>query len=120
MWITGVSDKNMDPIKVYQDNNACISLQRTGPKPNHKSKYIDIRHFWAGSLEDENIISTIKCGTKCMLADINTKPKHGIIFMVLWKRSTGELFGWNVNDDDWNAAEQIALLNDNRSASGGV
>jgi hypothetical protein len=45
-----------------------------------------------------------------MLADINTKPKHGGDFIVLWKRSTGELIVWNIDDNDWNADDYISLL----------
>ena len=110
MWIKSLTDETMEPIEVFQDNEACITIQSTGPKPNHRSKYIDIRFFWVGSLQDQKVIRLVHCRTRNMLADINTKPKHGGDFIVLWKRSTGELIVPNIDDNEWNADDYISLL----------
>ena len=58
----------------------------------------------------QGIIKLIHCKTRNMLGDLNTKPKFGGDFVVLWRRSTGELTGWDVNTGDWIASDQLRML----------
>jgi hypothetical protein len=87
MWFFEL--KELYAIDVYQDNTAVISLQNTGQRTTHRTRHLGVRYFWGRELINDGIINVLFSRTINMIADIQTKPKHGKIFMRLWKISSG-------------------------------
>ena len=61
------------PIKMYEDNQSCISL--TGNQNYSKrTKHVDTKYHFIRDLKEGNIIKLIYCSTEHMIADLLTKP----------------------------------------------
>ena len=106
IWIDGTTDETTEPAIIYQGNLSCISLQTTGLKPNHRSKHLNVRYFWALYLQKQGIIKLIHCKTRNMFGDLNTNQKKVVISWCY----TCELTGWDVNTGDWIASDQLRML----------
>ena len=82
---------SLKPVKVFQDNMGVIAIMRTGRSPKHRTRHLNIRHFFA---RDRMIRGEIELEYKrtCeMIADLLTKPVTGALFAKLSDMSTGNL-----------------------------
>ena len=80
-----------DKMIVYQDNEACITMQDTGQKNNIRTRHLSVRYYWAREQAHLGFIDIRHVSTDLMLADIGTKPKHGRLFHYLWRVLRGGL-----------------------------
>ena len=64
-----------------QDNQSAIKLAKNGRmSAGHKSRHINIRHFWITDHLKSEGITVHHCPTENMLADFLTKPLQGSLF----------------------------------------
>ena len=64
-----------------QDNQSAIKLAKNGRmSAGHKSRHINIRHFWITDRLKSEGITLYHCPTENMLADFLTKPLQGSLF----------------------------------------
>jgi hypothetical protein len=75
----------IQPITIYQDNEASISLANKGYPSSQRSRHINIRNFWLTDRITNNEVKIKYVPTSEMLADILTKPMSGEIFEKLRK-----------------------------------
>ena len=71
------------PATIYQDNEAAIKLCNNGVSGSHKSRRIDIRHFFIEDRVSSGHIRIKYVNTKDMIADFLTKPLMGSQFYKL-------------------------------------
>ena len=71
------------PATIYQDNEAAIKLCNNGVSSSHKSRHIDIRHFFIEDRVSSGHIRIKYVNTKDMIADFLTKPLMGSQFYKL-------------------------------------
>jgi len=74
---------DINKVPVYQDNKAVLALVAAGKPTSNRTKHIALRHFALKDLVDSNDIVLEWVSTKCMLADILTKPLVGKQFVIL-------------------------------------
>jgi len=70
----------LQPITVYQDNEAAISLANKGYPASQRSRHINIRNFWLTDRITNGELNIQYVPTGEMLADILTKPMSGDLF----------------------------------------
>jgi hypothetical protein len=69
------------PAVMFQDNMSTIALIEKGMSTSTRSRHINVRYFWLRERIDEQEISIVHIGTKCMgSANILTKPVMGAQF----------------------------------------
>ena len=92
-WIK--NDMNIPDVPekmiVYQDNEACITMQETGQKNNIRTRHLSVRYYWPREQVQLGLIDIRHVTTDLMLADIGTKPKHGKLFHFMWRMLRGGL-----------------------------
>lgn len=72
--------KNREPITLFEDNQSCIALTRSGKPSSSKSRHIDIRYFFVKDRIDRKEINLTYLPTEQMVADLLTKPVQGSLF----------------------------------------
>ena len=80
---------------LMQDNKSAIILQKKYPYSTRKgSKHIHVRYFFVVDKLDKKEIKIIYCPTEKMIADYNSKPLQGQIFLDL----RDQMLGINIED----------------------
>ena len=74
---------SLPPTKVHQDNQGVLSIMREGRSPKHRTKHLNIRHFFARDRERRGDIALQYCPTREMIADVLTKAVNGELFQYL-------------------------------------
>jgi len=85
----------LGPTKIFEDNQGVIKIIKAGRSPKHRTRHLNVRHFFARDREKLGDIVLIYKPTNEMIADIMTKPVTGMLFNKLSK----ELVGVGVNGD---------------------
>ena len=75
----------MPPTKVHQDNQGVLSIMREGRSPKHRTKHLNVRHFFARDRVESGDIVLCYCPTREMIADVLTKAVNGELFQYLTK-----------------------------------
>ena len=65
------------PTRVHQDNQGVLAIMKQGRRPKHRTKHLNIRHFFARDREQSGDIELCYCPTRDMVADVLTKPVSG-------------------------------------------
>jgi hypothetical protein len=65
------------PMKVMEDNEACINLVNGAEEASHRTKHINIRRNWIVQEVEARHIVVEYCPTDGMIADFFTKPMVG-------------------------------------------
>jgi hypothetical protein len=73
----------LPPTKVHQDNQGVLSIMREGRSPKHRTKHLNIRHFFARDRVSSGDIALCYCPTREMVADVLTKAVNGELFQYL-------------------------------------
>jgi hypothetical protein len=73
---------------VYQDNEGVIKIIKKGRSPKHRTRHLNVRHFFARDRENFGDIKLVYKKTSEMIADIHTKPLSGWQFKELSNRMT--------------------------------
>jgi len=77
LWLKSLSEsiniKLDKPIKIFEDNQGCISIASSS-SCHKRSKHIDIKYHFAREQVENNVISIEYIPTENQLADIFTKP----------------------------------------------
>lgn len=71
---------SMGPSRVHQDNQGVLSIMKEGRRPKHRTKHLNIRHFFARDRVKSGDISLTYCPTREMVADVLTKAVNGELF----------------------------------------
>jgi hypothetical protein len=74
---------DLPPTKVHQDNQGVLSIMREGRSPKHRTKHLNIRHFFARDRVNSGDITLNYCPTREMVADVLTKAVNGELFQYL-------------------------------------
>lgn len=74
---------DLPPTKVHQDNQGVLSIMREGRSPKHRTKHLNIRHFFAKDRVESGDIVLCYCPTREMVADVLTKAVNGELFQYL-------------------------------------
>ena len=74
---------SVSPLKIFQDNMGVISIMKSGRSPKHKTRHLNIRHFFARDRMLRGHIVIEYKNTCAMLADLLTKPMTGAQFAKL-------------------------------------
>jgi hypothetical protein len=77
-------------MTVYQDNKGVISIMSAGRSPKHRTRHLNIRHFFARDRMLSGEIKILYMPTLEMLADLLTKPVTGALFEKLSAKTTGQ------------------------------
>jgi hypothetical protein len=77
-------------MTVYQDNMGVISIMNSGRSPKHRTRHLNIRHFFARDRVLSGEIKIEYMPTSEMLADLLTKPVTGALFDRLSAKTTGQ------------------------------
>lgn len=82
----------LPPTKVHQDNQGVLSIMQLGRRPKHRTKHLNIRHFFARDRVASGDIELCYCPTREMIADVLTKAVNGELFhhltRLLWNIGT--------------------------------
>jgi hypothetical protein len=78
--------KEQEPITLFEDNQSCIALIRSGKPSSSKSRHISIRYFFIKDRVERNEINLTYLPTEEMVADLLTKPVQGSLFRALRNR----------------------------------
>jgi len=70
------------PIKIYEDNQGCISIANN-PSCHKRTKHIDIKYHFAREQIENNVICIEYISTDNQLADVFTKPLPAARFLKL-------------------------------------
>jgi len=77
LWLkslfSSVNIKVENSIKIYEDNQGCISIANN-PSCHKRAKHIDIKYHFAREQNESNTICLEYISTENQLADIFTKP----------------------------------------------
>ncbi|XP_053596012.1 uncharacterized protein LOC128667987 [Microplitis demolitor] len=65
--------EQLHPTIINEDNQSCINSHKLAGLTN-RNKHIDVKHYFARDLEQENVIKLKYCPTESNQADILTKP----------------------------------------------
>lgn len=77
------------PTKIYEDNQGVIKILKGGRNPKHRTRHLNVRHFFAKDREKMGDIDIVYKPTREMLADIMTKPVTGKLFEQLSNELVG-------------------------------
>jgi len=80
--LTSINIKLENPIKIYEDNQGCISIANN-PSCHKRAKHIDIKYHFAREQVQNNVICLEYIPTENQLADIFTKPLPAARFVEL-------------------------------------
>ena len=81
----------LGPTKIYEDNEGVIKIIKSGRSPKHRTRHLNVRHFFARDRENMGDIVLIYKPTKEMIADIMTKPVTGQLFNNLSNKLIGKV-----------------------------
>jgi hypothetical protein len=73
----------LPPTKVHQDNQGVLSIMSGGRSPKHRTKHLDIRHFFVRDRVATGDVVLRYCPTREMVADVLTKAVNGELFQYL-------------------------------------
>ena len=73
----------LPPTKIHQDNQGVISIMGGGRSPKHRTKHLDIRHFFVRDRVSTGDVVLCYCPTREMIADMLTKAVNGELFQYL-------------------------------------
>ena len=79
------------PAIMHQDNMSTMRLATNGRSNSDRTKHIRLRYFFIKQYLDSGEFELVHCPTDIMVADILTKPLHGVTF----KRIRGLLLGYD-------------------------
>jgi hypothetical protein len=79
----------LPPTVIYQDNEGVIKIIRKGRSPKHRTRHLNVRHFFARDREESGEIKLVYKKTSEMIADIHTKPLSGWQFAELSRKMSG-------------------------------
>jgi hypothetical protein len=65
------------PIRVEQDNQACIAMVAKGRPENPRTRHINVRFFFIKDRVDAGELEVVYVPTEVLVADIMTKPLQG-------------------------------------------
>jgi hypothetical protein len=80
---------DLGPTKIFEDNQGVIKIIKSGRSPKHRTRHLNVRHFFARDREKLGDIVLIYKPTDEMIADIMTKPVTGILFEKLSNQLVG-------------------------------
>lgn len=80
----------LGPTPIYEDNQGVIKIVKSGRGPQHRTRHLNVRHFFAKDRQDRGEIELIYKPTGEMIADIMTKPVTGILFNRLGRELVGQ------------------------------
>jgi hypothetical protein len=73
----------LPPTKIHQDNQGVLSIMSGGRSPKHRTKHLDIRHFFVRDRVATGDVLLSYCPTREMMADMLTKAVNGELFQYL-------------------------------------
>jgi hypothetical protein len=73
----------LPPTEVHQDNQGVLSIMSGGRSPKHRTKHLDIRHFFVRDRVATGDVVLRYCPTREMVADMLTKAVNGELFQYL-------------------------------------
>jgi len=73
----------LPPTKIHQDNQGVLSIMSGGRSPKHRTKHLDIRHFFVRDRVATGDVTLVYCPTREMVADMLTKAVNGELFQYL-------------------------------------
>lgn len=65
------------PLKIYEDNQSCLKLL-CAKGFNNRTKHIDTKYHFVKELKERSAMDFVYCQTSDMIADMLTKPLHGV------------------------------------------
>ena len=68
---------SLPATRVHQDNQGVLSIMKQGRRPKHRTKHLNIRHFFARDRVECGDIELVYCPTRDMVADVLTKAVNG-------------------------------------------
>ncbi len=72
---------DMGPSVLYQDNMSAILLETNGKVSSMKqTNNIKVNYYYIKEKVDNGEIKIENCPTRQMWTEINTKPKHGLVY----------------------------------------
>jgi hypothetical protein len=77
------------PTEIFQDNEGVLKIMEYGRHPKHRTKHLNVRHFFARERIRNGEIILLHKPTKEMLADVMTKPVTGELFRNLISQIRG-------------------------------
>jgi hypothetical protein len=77
-------------MTVYQDNKSVLAIMKCGRSPKHRTRHLNIRHFFARDRVLSGEIELVYMPTLDMVADLMTKPVTGALFTKLSDKITGQ------------------------------
>jgi hypothetical protein len=77
------------PTRIYEDNEGVLKIMKSGRSPKHRTRHLNIRHFFARDRVQTGDIELVYKPTGEMIADIMTKPVPGRLFNRLGSELTG-------------------------------
>ena len=77
------------PTRIYEDNEGVLKIMKSGRSPKHRTRHLNIRHFFARDRVQTGDIELVYKPTGEMIADIMTKPVTGRLFNRLGSELTG-------------------------------
>jgi len=78
-------------MSVYQDNKGVLAIMQRGRSPKHRTRHLNIRHFFARDRMLSGEISLKYMPTGEMVAYLLTKPVTGALFEKLSAKMTGQI-----------------------------
>ncbi len=79
----------IEPVTVYEDNEAVVSLMSAERKVTQRTKHLSVRLFYSRELQEKGIIIIKWTSADLMIADLMTKPLTGAQFHNLTLLLTG-------------------------------
>ena len=80
MFMESLGEVTKAPLVLCQDNQSTITMIKNGTASTGKSKHIQLRHFWMLQYVLDGELDLVYVPTEEMLADMLTKPLHGVMF----------------------------------------
>jgi hypothetical protein len=80
----------LKPTRIYQDNEGVIKIIKKGRSPKHRTRHLNVRHFFARDRMQSGHITLVYMPTQEMIADIMTKPVGGWLFNKLSRMLIGQ------------------------------
>ena len=79
----------LGPTSIFEDNAGVIKIMKSGRSPKHRTRHLNVRHFFARNREELGDIRIVYKPTSEMIADMMTKPLTGAQFSRLSGTLTG-------------------------------
>jgi hypothetical protein len=79
----------LPPTVIHQDNEGVIKIIQKGRSPKHRTRHLNVRHFFARDREKSGDIKLMYKPTSEMVADLFTKPLNGWQFAELSRKISG-------------------------------